>query len=154
VREGERNRLAVLHGELADRLKVFAEKYGRGSQDQALGTGNRVNGTVCESVDPGHGRPVIKTHHKLSMKDHAPGPPAHNAHEIGAVCWRHEVDNRRTASLSLKLGFEDERAGTIPPSHAEWRTLWSNQPAAVVGRSKQSGKARGRVETGPAQTID
>jgi len=54
----------------------------------------------------------------------------------------------------LEFGFEDEGAGTIAPRHAERRMLWSHQPAAVIGFPEQGGKARGRIETGPAQPID
>src|SRR5262249_40617085 len=54
----------------------------------------------------------------------------------------------------LKFGFEDEGAGTIAPCHAERRMVWSNEPPAVVGFPEQGGKARGRIETGPAQPID
>src|SRR6516165_7389542 len=73
---------------------------------------------------------------------------------MGAVGRRHEIDDRRTASLSLEFGFEDQCAGTISPPHGERRILWSDEPSAVVGCPEQGGKARSRIETGPAQPVD
>ena len=152
--EDEGNRLAGLDRQLTECFSVVAVKCGRRSQDQTLRAGNRVDRASIESIDPWHGRPVVKTHHKFSTKNHSPRLANHNPHKIGAVCRRHEIDNHRAAGPNLKFGFEDERAGTISPSHAQRRMLWSNEPPAVVRRPEQGSKARSRIETGPAQPID
>src|SRR5262245_45583449 len=117
-------------------------------------TGNGIERAVIEPIDPWHGGTVVKTHHKLGMENHSPRPADHHPHKIGAVCRRHEIDNRRTAGLSLEFGFEHEGAGTIPPTDAKRRMLWSNEPPAITGCPEQGGKAGSRVETGPAQPID
>jgi hypothetical protein len=54
----------------------------------------------------------------------------------------------------LEFGFEDQRTGTITPAHVEPRLLRRNEPAAVLGRPEQGGKAGGRIETWPAQPVD
>jgi len=54
----------------------------------------------------------------------------------------------------LEFGFEDKRARTVAPAHAEHRMLRRNQPPSILGRPEQGGKARRRIETGPAQPID
>ncbi len=135
--EDEGNRLAGLDRQLTEYFSLVTVKCGRRSQDQTLRTGNRVDRASIESIDPWHGRPVVKTHHKLTTKNHSPRPANHNPHKIGAVCRRHEIDNHRAAGLSLKFGFEDEGAGMISPSHAQRRMLWSNEPPAVVRRPEQ-----------------
>ena len=154
VREDEGNRVTGLDRELTDCCEVFTEECGRGSQDQTLRTGNRIECPVIESVDPRHSRAVVEAHHKLVTKNHPPRPPSHDPHKVPGLCGRHEIDDCRTARLCFEFGFEDEGAGTVAPSHAERRALWSDEPSAVVGFPEQSCKARSRVETGPAQPID
>jgi len=75
-------------------------------------------------------------------------------HEVGAICRRHEVDDGGTATLGLKLGFEDKRAGAVMPTDCESRLARSKQPTAVLGCPKQSGEACSRIEAWPAQPID
>jgi hypothetical protein len=77
--------------------------------------------------------PVIEAHHELGLKIDSPRPTNHNPHEISAVYRRHEINNGRTAGLGVELGFKDEGAGTIAPIGAERRTLWSDEPAPVIG---------------------
>ena len=99
-------------------------------------------------------RSIVEPQHELSLEDHSPRPNHHDRHQIGAVCRRHEIDDRRTACLSLEFGFEDECAGTISPSHGERRVRRSDEPSTVVGCPEQGGKARSGIETGPAQSVD
>ena len=66
--EDEGNRLAGLDRQLTEYFSLVTVKCGRRSQDQTLRTGNRVDRASIESIDPWHGRPVVKTHHKLSTK--------------------------------------------------------------------------------------
>src|SRR5262245_54494774 len=73
---------------------------------------------------------------------------------MGAVSRRHEIDDDRTAALCLKLGLKDESPWPVAPPCAELRRSRRNEPAPVLGRPEQGGKARGRVETGPAQPVD
>jgi hypothetical protein len=154
VGEHERNGLARIHGEVTHCLEVFAIKFNRGAQHQTLRTGNRVDRAVVEPVDPWNDRSVIKAHHELSTKSHTPGLTDHDPDQIGAVGRWHEIDNRRTARLSLKFGLEDQRARTITPTYIENRMFRCNEPSSVFSRSEQAGEARCRVETGPAQPID
>ncbi len=94
--------------------------------DQAVRTGNRVDAASGQAADPRDGCPIVETRHKLTTKIHLPGPTHHNAHKIGSIFQRHEVDNCRAAGLGLKFGFEDEGAGTIPPPRCERRLFRSN----------------------------
>jgi hypothetical protein len=69
---------------------------------------------------------------------------------VASACTRLPMSMLRWVIFS----FEDEGAGTIAPSDAERRKLWSDEPPAVIGYPEQGGKAGSRVETGPAQPID
>src|SRR4029077_15800804 len=88
------------------------------------------------------------------MKGHTPGPTDHDPDQIGAVGRWHEIDHRRTARLSLKFSLEDQRAGAIAPTYINNRLFRGDDPSSIISRSKQTSKARSRVETGPAQPID
>ena len=87
-------------------------------------------------------RSVIKAHHELSSKSHMAGPTDHDPDQIGAVGRWHEINNRRTACISLKFGLEDQRARTITPTYMENRMFRCNEPSSMFGSSKQAGKAR------------
>src|SRR5262249_3106245 len=93
----------------------------------------------------GHGdsanHAIVEAHHELGIEIHSPRPADDNPHKIGAVRRRHEIDNRRAAGLSLEFGFEHEGAGTILPSDAKRRMLWSNEPPAIIRCPEQGGKA-------------
>ena len=125
--------LAGLDREITDRSKIFAVEFDRGSQEKTIWAANRVDRAVVKPVDPWHRRPIVEAHHKLCLKSHSPRPTRNNPHEIGTICRGHEIDNRRTASLSLEFGFKDEGAGTVAPSHAEGCIFRRNEPAAVFG---------------------
>ena len=58
------------------------------------------------------------------------------------------------AGLSLEFGFENERAGAITATYGAQALRRGNEPAAIIGGPEQRGKARGRIEAGPAQPID
>ena len=154
MREHERNGPARLNNELTDCLEVFAVKFGWGPQHQTLRTGNRVDCAIIEPVDPRYSGPVVEAHHELSMELYTPGSPDHNPHEVGTVCGPHEIDDRRTAGFSLELSFDNESAGTIMPFHVARRMRWGNKPTTIFGCPQESGKARSRIKTGPAQPID
>ena len=154
IGEDKGNGLASLDRELADRSEIFAVESNRGSHKQALRAGNRADRAVIEPVDPWHGRPVVEAHHQLSLKIHAPRSADHDPHKIGTVARRHEIDHRCGSGLGLEFGFEDQRAGTIAPCGTERWILRGNKPTPIVGFPEQGGKARSRIETGPAQPID
>ena len=88
------------------------------------------------------------------MELDATGPPDYNPREIGTVCGSHEIDDRRTAGFSLELGFENESAGTITAFHIKRRMRGGNEPTPIFGCSKEGGKARGQIKTGPTQPVD
>jgi len=150
VGEHERNRLPCFHGEVAHCFEVFAIKLNRGAQNQALRTSNRADRAVIEPVDPWNDRSVTKAHHELSTKSHTPGETDHDPDQIGAIGGRHEIDNRRTARLSLKFGLEDQRARMITAAHIENRLVRCNEPSSIFSCAEQARKAGSRVETRPA----
>src|SRR5262249_42769043 len=106
------------------------------------------------SVDPWYGRTVVKTNHEFSLKNHPARATDDNAHQVGAVCRRHEIDDRRAAGISFEVGFKDEGTKAVTPIYADRRELWSDEPSTVLSRPKESGKARGRVEARPAQPVN
>ena len=63
IGEDKGNRLAGVDRELADRSQIFAVERDRGSQDNTLRSGNRVDRPIIEPVDPWHGGPVVEAHH-------------------------------------------------------------------------------------------
>ena len=125
-------------------------KFNRRPHDQTLGTSNRVDRAIIEPVHPWNDRTVIKAHHELGMKSYLPGSTDHDPDQIGAVGRGHEIDNRRTACLSLKFSLQDQSARTVTPTYIENRMCGCNEPSSIVRRSEQAGKAGSRVETRPA----
>jgi len=75
-----------------------------------------IDRAIIESIHPWHRGAVIEANHELGAKIDVSRPAHHDAHEVGGVSRRHEVDNRGDTGLGLKFGFEDESAGTITPA--------------------------------------
>jgi hypothetical protein len=90
---------------------VVAVECDPGSQEKTLRAGKGADRAIIEAVDPRHGRPVVEAHHKLSLEKNATRSAGHDAHKIGAVRRRYEIDCGRGAGLGLEFGFEDEGAG-------------------------------------------
>ena len=140
--------MAILERELSNRLEIFAIERHLTPQNQALGTGGRADRPVIETSDPGDRRSIVEPRDVLGAKVHAPGSTHDDAHEVGAICRRHEIENCGAARLGLKFGLEDQCARTVLAFHVERSKGRSDKPSAILGRPEQRGEARRGIETG------
>src|SRR5262249_9947618 len=119
-----------------ERSQVLAIKCGRGSQNQTLRAGNRIDRAVVQPIHPWNGRPVIKARDKFSAKIDAARSTSHDTYETRFIRYRHKIDDCCAAALDNKW------AGPIAPAYRHSRSRRGDEPTPVFGSSNERGKAR------------
>ncbi len=155
VAENERYGLAGGDDELRDRLHVLAASFDRRAQDGAVGPGNRAHRFFVEANHPGHDRPVIEAQDELGAHRDLAAFAHDQAHDVGRLAARrHEVDHGDDAILRFVRRLEDEGILAVGTRRLGVPVDGPEQPAAVLGRAEQRGKASPAVESGPTEPVD
>ena len=104
---------------------------------------------------PRHDRAVVEPDHELGAHRDFPADALDQTHDVRIEAARgHAVGEAHDAGCGLELGFEHQRAVAVPPSRLLHRLARRDQPAAVLGRAEQGGKAGPRIETGQTEPVD
>ena len=146
--------LAVGDGELADRGHVLAVDMHRGVQQHHVRSGDGAERAAFDAGHPRHDAAVAEAQNELGAHGELAALADDDAHDRRiAGAQRHEIDHRRRAVCGLEMGFENKRIRPVAARDLG-RFARRDQPATVLRRAEQRGKAGFRIEARPAQPID
>src|SRR6266702_1113363 len=155
VGQHERHGLAGTHFEFGNRREILAAGLGRRPQHRHVLAGDRQQRSVLAAAHPGNVYAEAKADHELHPHLDLATDAADQSHDIGRLAARrHEVDQRDGAGLCLKARFEDEGIAEIAARRTGDVLGGRNQPAAVLARAEDGGKAGVGIEGRPAQPVD
>ncbi len=150
----ERVLLAFLHDER--RLVVHVHGFLRdGAVDlDQVGAGDGPY-PVPRLGHPRHLVPVLEPDDQLARHLHLAPEPLDQAEDAGMVmAGRHEVGYPHRAGGSVPLLHQYKSVLFVGTAGGRSSRFRGDQPAAVGGSAKESGKTRRRVEAGHAQPVD
>jgi hypothetical protein len=156
IGEHERHGRTLADAEFADRGEILTVQLDRRAQLQGIRPGNGADAEVLPP-DPRHDRAVAEAHDQLHAHRHLAAHGAHQADHVDVVLVvgeRHEVGHGDRARRGLERGLEDGGAGQIAPFRPFGRILRRDQPAPVLGRAEQRGKAGIRIKVRQTQPVN